>query len=1058
MHRTIATLILFQLFVADPYLRGSPPGHAPSIAKAEMSSVKNLDVQCREDGMGVTIEFDSPFKGVIFSKGHFNERGCVYAQNVNRNKVTFTIRADQCGTVVGTRGGNSVDSNRVKRQAEGERAVPGAGENVLKEQAEKDTNLNGRLFAPQEKPGMGEHHSALNGVQNYDDSAFYGGDDQFNMPQFNPQFGGAGDGFGNMFGQGSFSPDNIRQESMGSLDFQPPNESQRSMPFLNQLQGRQNLPQFGMPQFGGAQGGPMPPMDFGFGGQPNMTGGPMGGFPGMGGFPEMGGFPQPQQNGTAAPGMFADPFGAGMANMAIGPGGGAQSPFGVYQPNPSNVMNQNQVPGTGLHNTQIGQVQNFDDSRFYNFEDNEPKQNFQPNVPTPANIAAEPLSNIDTNQFNPSGLSGRLGPNLGLQNAVDPVFSHFSQQSDNPGLDLSGTPQALSGAQQFPGMNANIQPPSQVPSGPAQDPFMMKHFENLANANQGFSPGQDSHAQSVLNLNPGDLASKADGINRKIIDGVRRGQQGANAGAPSPDHIFRISQPPNQGNNAPDPSLAANVAPPNFMGNIMENARQKSGQAPNPTPGFPPERLQASDGNSLNSYDFGAAPQFNYDSNPAFDFEGQVSAFPNFGSNLESQQNQLATSPHGSLPGWGSPDSMSVGNDGTSAYPSFPGMGGDSFGLPSGDNFGLPGGDDFTLPSQPPTPQYDMGMNLNLGLEQPKPSVSSVFGGQQQRQQQKSLFGRAPVRNENPPDAEYIENIIIIQNDPDVQEVWDTARAIRCEWRTNYRKVVSTKQRAAMTEVQTMRFAGDDVEVWMEIQSGKGPWADPVANIVPIGHTMTLLIGANDKKSEFDLRVGKCRAHDGVRTPIFLTDRDGCVLKSKLMSPFMKANNWGPHSSTIAFAHFSAFKFPETTNVYIECDVEVCKHGCRDMCPSSKPQIVDAADLQREELSRKRRDTEGVEKVGSVKGRFQALSPTEFSFDPRDLPTDLESVVADEFQEVESEVRDAFCVSRQGLALGLGLSVSAIMCSLLVTIFLFLRYKNQSPSAEQRRKMAMLGN
>ena len=84
-------------------------------------------------------------------------------------------------------------------------------------------------------------------------------------------------------------------------------------------------------------------------------------------------------------------------------------------------------------------------------------------------------------------------------------------------------------------------------------------------------------------------------------------------------------------------------------------------------------------------------------------------------------------------------------------------------------------------------------------------------------------------------DGGYIENVIIIQNDPLVQEVWDAARAIRCEWRSNYKKTVSTKERTALTEVQTMRFAGDDIEVWMEIQAGKGPWADPVSNIVPIG-------------------------------------------------------------------------------------------------------------------------------------------------------------------------------------------------------------------------------
>ena len=84
-------------------------------------------------------------------------------------------------------------------------------------------------------------------------------------------------------------------------------------------------------------------------------------------------------------------------------------------------------------------------------------------------------------------------------------------------------------------------------------------------------------------------------------------------------------------------------------------------------------------------------------------------------------------------------------------------------------------------------------------------------------------------------DGGYIENVIIIQNDPLVQEVWDAARAIRCEWQSNYKKTVSTKERTALTEVQTMRFAGDDIEVWMEIQAGKGPWADPVSNIVPIG-------------------------------------------------------------------------------------------------------------------------------------------------------------------------------------------------------------------------------
>lgn len=95
---------------------------------------------------------------------------------------------------------------------------------------------------------------------------------------------------------------------------------------------------------------------------------------------------------------------------------------------------------------------------------------------------------------------------------------------------------------------------------------------------------------------------------------------------------------------------------------------------------------------------------------------------------------------------------------------------------------------------------------------------------------------------------------------------------------------------------------------------------------------MTLLIGANDPKHEFDLRVGRCIAHDGMKTQIDLTDDNGCIVRDRIMSKFDKAKNWGAESATIAFAHFSAFKFPETTKVFIECDVEVCKRGCKAQC------------------------------------------------------------------------------------------------------------------------------
>ena len=43
-------------------------------------------------------------------------------------------------------------------------------------------------------------------------------------------------------------------------------------------------------------------------------------------------------------------------------------------------------------------------------------------------------------------------------------------------------------------------------------------------------------------------------------------------------------------------------------------------------------------------------------------------------------------------------------------------------------------------------------------------------------------------------------------------------------------------------------IVGDNVDCWMEIQHGKGPWAPPVSGIVPLGSTLTLVVAINDFK------------------------------------------------------------------------------------------------------------------------------------------------------------------------------------------------------------------
>ena len=45
----------------------------------------------------------------------------------------------------------------------------------------------------------------------------------------------------------------------------------------------------------------------------------------------------------------------------------------------------------------------------------------------------------------------------------------------------------------------------------------------------------------------------------------------------------------------------------------------------------------------------------------------------------------------------------------------------------------------------------------------------------------------------------------------------------------------------------------------MEIQQGKGPWASPVNGIVPLGTTLTMVVGIDDKegKHEYVIRLNK---------------------------------------------------------------------------------------------------------------------------------------------------------------------------------------------------------
>jgi len=196
------------------------------------------------------------------------------------------------------------------------------------------------------------------------------------------------------------------------------------------------------------------------------------------------------------------------------------------------------------------------------------------------------------------------------------------------------------------------------------------------------------------------------------------------------------------------------------------------------------------------------------------------------------------------------------------------------------------------------------------------------------------------------------ENTIVVQYDPQVQEVWDQARTLRCtrprgqfhkvSLRNNdmYEKSVTFRPFPVdMLDARRHDFAGDSADLrasnvgcWMQIQVGKGPWASEVSGLVKIGQTMTMVLAIKDDDQKFDMMVRNCMAHDGKRAPIQLVDQKGCVTRPKLMSKFSKIKNFGSSASVLSYAHFQAFKFPDSMEVHFQCTIQICRYQCPDQC------------------------------------------------------------------------------------------------------------------------------
>lgn len=50
------------------------------------------------------------------------------------------------------------------------------------------------------------------------------------------------------------------------------------------------------------------------------------------------------------------------------------------------------------------------------------------------------------------------------------------------------------------------------------------------------------------------------------------------------------------------------------------------------------------------------------------------------------------------------------------------------------------------------------------------------------------------------------------------------------------------------------------------------------------------------------------------------------------MSRFTKIKNFGQSASVLSYAHFQAFKFPDSMEVHFQCTIQICRYQCPEQC------------------------------------------------------------------------------------------------------------------------------
>uniref|UniRef100_T1ISB6 ZP domain-containing protein n=1 Tax=Strigamia maritima TaxID=126957 RepID=T1ISB6_STRMM len=180
----------------------------------------------------------------------------------------------------------------------------------------------------------------------------------------------------------------------------------------------------------------------------------------------------------------------------------------------------------------------------------------------------------------------------------------------------------------------------------------------------------------------------------------------------------------------------------------------------------------------------------------------------------------------------------------------------------------------------------------------------------------------------------FLENTLLLQNEPGIQEMWDMARRVQCTWEGKMDHSVATAFEVDMLDTISVAYSGDDISAEMSVIVGRGPFGQPAQGLIRIGESLSIVISVFGS-GEMDIHIHDCIAHDGDKSKALqLSDADGCIVKKKLMGAWQFTRETGnTGASLIAHANLKAFRFPDKTDVYLECGLEICKEQCPNFCP-----------------------------------------------------------------------------------------------------------------------------